>query len=75
MAVTSSGGILINAARLDGVDTREELLELLANQRDAFIGVLLRPSEAERALLQLEDATAEIGAVIGGVRARRRARR
>ena len=75
MAVTSAGAILINAARLHAMDDPAKLLELLANEGGAFIGLVLRPSELSTALLQLDDATAEIAAAIGGARGGRQARR
>jgi hypothetical protein len=72
MAVTSTGAPLINAAHFYGVDDLEALIELLSKGRPVFVGIVLTAAEAEEALGRLDDATAEIAAVIGGARGRGR---
>jgi hypothetical protein len=67
MAVTTAGRVLVSMTHLTtkNVDPREALEQALAGGRPVYIGVELTEAETKASLKMLDDAFAEIAAVIG----------
>jgi hypothetical protein len=67
MAMTSTGRVLVSMTHLTSrnVDSRDALEHALKSGRPVYIGVELTESETKTSLKQLDDAFAEIAAVIG----------